>query len=56
MDVSLHFIREVVASKRVKIVKIPIDDNPADFLTKSVTSIKFQKCMSLIGVSDLNQG
>ena len=51
----LHFIREVVASKKVKIIKIPTEENPADFLIKSVTSLKFQKCMNLIGVSDLDQ-
>ena len=55
IDVRLHFIKEVVASKKVKIFKILIEENPANFLTKSVTSLKFQKCMNLIGVSDLDQ-
>ena len=56
IDIRLNFIREVVASKKVAILKIPTDDNPTDFLTKSVPSIKFQKCSSLVGVSDLDQG
>ena len=56
IDVRLHFIREVVASKKVKVDKISTDDNPANFLTKSVSSNKFQKCMNLLGVSDLDQG
>ena len=56
IDARLHFTREVVASKKVKVEKIHTDDNPADFITKPVTIVKFQKCMSLIGVFDLDQG
>ena len=56
IDVRLLFIRKVVASKKVRILKIPMEENPADVLTKSVTSIKFQKCMCLIVVSNLDQG
>lgn len=56
IDVRLHFIRDVVASKKVSIGKISIEDKPANFLTKTVSSIKFHKCMNLIGVSDLDQG
>ena len=41
IDVRLHFIREVVANKRVKIIKIATKGNPADFLTKPVASTKF---------------
>ena len=51
---KLHFIREVVVSKKVKIEKISTDDNPADFISKPVSSVKFQKCMNLISVSDLD--
>ena len=39
-------------------MKVHIDDNPADFITKPVTSIKFEvkfnKCMNLIGVAELD--
>ena len=56
IDIRLHFIRDVVASKRVKVEKIHMKDNPTDFITESVTAIKLQKCMGLIGVSDLDQG
>ena len=54
IDVWLHFIREVVNSQKVKVVKVHIDDNPADFITKPITSTKFDKCMNLIGVSKLD--
>ena len=56
IDVRLHFIRDVVASKRVRVEKISTEDNPVDFLTKTVPSIKFQKCVSLIGVTVLDEG
>ena len=55
MDVRLHFIWEVVSSKRVMIEKVHTDDNSADFVTKPVAAIKFEKCMNLIGVADLDQ-
>ena len=53
---TLHFIREVVASKRVKIIKIATEENPVDFLTKLVTLAKFQLCRSLVGGTSLDQG
>ena len=56
IDIRLHFIRDIVASKKVVILKIPTNENPADFLTKSVSLIKFHKCSSLIGFSDLDLG
>ena len=54
IDVRLHFIREVVNSQKVKVVKVHTDDNPADFITKPMTSVKFNKCMNLIGVAELD--
>ena len=45
-----------MASKRVRVEKISTEDNPADFLNKTVPSINFQKCLSLIGVSVLDEG
>ena len=55
-DVRLHFIRDLVMEKRIKVEKIHTDDNPADYITKSVSANKFQKCLRLIGVSDLDLG
>ena len=56
VDVRLHFIREVVARKKVRIDNISTDDNPTNILAKLISSVKFQKCMNLLGVSDLDQG
>ena len=55
IDVRLFFIRAVISSKKVEVRKISTEENLADFLTKSVTSNKFQKCMSLLGVSDVDR-
>jgi len=49
IDIKHHFIREVVESGAIKIVKIASKDNPADILTKSLPGDKFDKCLSLVG-------
>ena len=49
IDVKLHFIREVVDSGAVRIMKIASEDNPADMLTKSLPRYKFEKCLNLVG-------
>ena len=49
IDVKLHFIREVVDSGAVRIMKIASDDNPADMLTKSLPRCKFENCLNLVG-------
>ena len=54
IDVQLHFIKEIVSSQKVKVVKVHTDDNPADSIAKLVTLIKFDKCMSLTGVAELD--
>ena len=50
IDVRYHFIREILEEGGVTIRKIRTDDNPADMLTKVVTSIKFQHCLDLINM------
>ena len=45
----------MVGSNKVMIKKVHTDDNPTDFVTKLVTTIKFEKCMNLIGIADLDQ-
>ena len=48
IDVRYHFIREIIDEGGVVIQKIPTTENPADMLTKAVSSIKFQHCLELI--------
>ncbi|CAM8959013.1 unnamed protein product [Rhodiola kirilowii] len=48
IDVRMHFVREVAETGEVKLVKVNTNDNPADMLTKSVPSNKFEHCLKLI--------
>ena len=50
IDVKYHFIREVL-DKLLELVKVHIDDNSADVLTKSLPSEKHAHCIKLMGVA-----
>ena len=50
IDVKYHFIRDIIADKKVLIQKINTKDNPADMFTKSLPIYKFKQCLNLIGV------
>ena len=49
VDIKLHFIRNVVSMGVVRMVKIHTDRNPADMLTKVVTTAKFKVCLDITG-------
>ena len=51
IDVRYHFVREIIEEGVVLVQKIKTDDNPADMLTKVVTTIKFNHCLDLINIS-----
>lgn len=50
IDVKLQFIRDEVAKGEVVVSKIHTYMNPADALTKVLSSTKFKFCVDLIGV------
>lgn len=52
IDVKLHFIRDIIDSKKVHIKKIASEENPADAFTKSLPTRKFKLCLDLIGLCD----
>ena len=56
IDVKLHFLRDIISSGKVMVEKIHTDDNLADIITKPLTTIKFRKCLNLMGVTDLESG
>lgn len=56
IDVRVHFVRDIISSSKVKMLKIHTKDNPADMITKQVTTNKFERCLSLIGVTDYRGG
>lgn len=41
IDVRLHFVREIIKSGAVIVVKINTEDNPADTCTQVILSKKF---------------
>lgn len=41
INIKLHFIRDVISNGEVKVMKVGIEDNPADALTKCLTLAKF---------------
>ena len=50
IDVRYHFVREIIEESGVLVQKFKTDDNPADMLTKVVTTIKFNHCLGLINI------
>jgi len=50
IDVRYYFIREI---KVIKVNKIGTADNPADMMTKPVTSRKFEHCLKLLSVQSI---
>ena len=52
IDVKMHFVREIVTGGTVVVVKISIEDNLADMITKAITTGKFRDCLKLINVQE----
>ena len=50
IDVRFHRIRELVESEEIKLQKVHTDENTADMLTKTVTTIKFKHCLDLANI------
>ena len=50
IDVKYHFVREILEKDHIQIQKIHTTENPADMMTKVVTTIKFQHYLNLINV------
>nr|GEU65179.1 retrovirus-related Pol polyprotein from transposon TNT 1-94 [Tanacetum cinerariifolium] len=51
ISVRYHFIREVLKTKTVKVMKMGTEHNVADVLTKVVPGLKLQHCLVLLNVS-----
>ena len=55
IDVQYHFVRDMVETKRVLLVKVDTLKNVADALKKSVSTQKFSWCRETMGVEELGQ-
>ena len=51
IDVRYHFVWEMIEEDGVLVQKIKTDDNPANMLTKVVTTFKFNHCLDLINIA-----
>ena len=49
IDVKYHFIKDMLEDKLMKLVKVHIDDNPADLMTKGLPPERFAHCCALMG-------
>ena len=50
IDVKCHFIRDMLEDKLMRLVKVHIDDNPADLMTKGLPPARFAHCCARMGV------
>jgi hypothetical protein len=50
IDIRYHYVRDCVEEKKVELMFIPGEDNPADMLTKNLGRIKFEKFRDLLGL------
>ncbi|CAL8134718.1 unnamed protein product [Orchesella dallaii] len=55
IDVRHHYIRDLAASKAVKIVHLPDTHQPADLLTKSLVRVKFEEKRNLLGMQEMQK-
>ncbi|MCO5608310.1 hypothetical protein L7F22_062516 [Adiantum nelumboides] len=50
IELRYHLIRNIMADKRLQLVKVHTDENPANALTKSVATERFAHCIELMCV------
>ncbi|PHT97368.1 Wound-induced proteinase inhibitor 2 [Capsicum chinense] len=52
IDVLYHFVRKIITRGDIVVTKISTHDNPADMITKTLPSAKFEHCLDLISVQN----
>lgn len=51
VDIRFHYVRQCVENSTVALQYVPTEDNVADVLTKPLGRIKFEKCVSALGLT-----
>jgi len=51
IDISFHFVRELVERKTIEVIYLRTDQMIADILTKSLPKIKHQRCVTMLNLS-----
>ena len=54
IDVAVHFIRDLVRSKRVKVPYAPTDENVSDGMTKPLGRLAFERMIEMLGMSHVS--
>lgn len=55
IDVRYHFIRERVEQGEIVIKHVRTEDQRADMLTKSMSTVKFEKMRDLLGMKNIRK-
>lgn len=50
INVRHHFVRDLMAKGDLKLVKVSIDEYPADMLNKTLPSMKFNYLLNLLSI------
>jgi hypothetical protein len=50
IDISYHYIRELVGAKKVELMFVPGEMNPANMFTKNLQKVKFLKFQNQLGL------
>ena len=48
IEIKIHYIRDTIEKGKMLLDKVHTDDNPADMLTKSLPTPKFEHCSKFI--------
>ncbi|MCO5602037.1 hypothetical protein L7F22_056164 [Adiantum nelumboides] len=52
IEVWYHVLQNILATKRIELVKVHTEDNPADALTKSIASERFTHWSDMMGIGE----
>ncbi|KAI3473517.1 hypothetical protein Pfo_031396 [Paulownia fortunei] len=50
INIRYHFVREILEEGNIHLQKIHTTENPADMMTKVVTTVKFKHCLDLTNI------
>ena len=48
IDIHLHFVRDMIETKKIMVDKVASEENPADMFSKSLPRSRFKHCLDLI--------
>lgn len=52
IDVRLHFVKDIICEGKVKLEKIPTEENPSNMLIKALSTSKCRHCLNLVNMKN----